>query len=97
MSDKNENLTRRHFLTLSTGVVAVSSMSLAGWGITELMVDEGPVDTWHKSVCRFCGTGCGVMIGKKKDKIVRVRGDKEAHNKGVICIKGSMLAGSFQL
>lgn len=92
MKEESVDHNRRHFLKLSTGVVAASSMSVAGWGITELLVDEGPVETWHKSVCRFCGTGCGVMLGKKGDQIIRVRGDKEAHNKGVICIKGSMLA-----
>ena len=78
-------------------MVAVSSMAFAGWGVTELLVDEGPVDSWHKSVCRFCGTGCGVMIGKKDGKIARIRGDKEAHNKEVICINGSMLAEISQL
>ncbi|MCZ6521394.1 MAG: periplasmic nitrate reductase subunit alpha, partial [Bacteroidetes bacterium] len=92
MKDTTKKVNRRHFVKLSSGVVAVSSMAFAGWGVTELLVDEGPVDSWHKSVCRFCGTGCGVMIGKKDGKIARIRGDKEAHNKGVICIKGSMLA-----
>ncbi len=97
MKDTSKKVTRRHFVKLSSGVVAVSSMAFAGWGVTELLVDEGPVDSWHKSVCRFCGTGCGVMIGKKDGKIARIRGDKEAHNKGVICIKGSMLAEISQL
>ncbi|MCZ6899566.1 MAG: molybdopterin-dependent oxidoreductase, partial [Bacteroidetes bacterium] len=97
MKDTTKKVTRRHFVKLSSGVVAVSSMAFAGWGVTELLVDEGPVDSWHKSVCRFCGTGCGVMIGKKDGKIARIRGDKEAHNKGVICIKGSMLAEISQL
>ena len=25
---------------------------------------------WDKSVCRFCGTGCGVMVATKDDKII---------------------------
>ncbi len=49
------------------------------------------VDSWNKAVCRFCGTGCGVMVGMKDGRVVDVRGDELAHNKGVICIKGSML------
>lgn len=91
--NKNENLSlsRRDFLKLTGGTVAIGGAALSGWGLTELIVDEGPVKSWHKSVCRYCGTGCGVMLGMNKDKLVRVRGDQEAHNKGVICIKGSML------
>jgi nitrate reductase (cytochrome) len=46
------------------------------------------VDSWHKGVCRFCGTGCGVMIGLKENKAVDVKGDSEAHNRGRLCIKG---------
>ncbi len=46
------------------------------------------VDGWHKSVCRFCGTGCGIQIGTNKGKVVDVRGDKYAHNRGRLCIKG---------
>ncbi|MBB3698023.1 molybdopterin-dependent oxidoreductase [Flammeovirga yaeyamensis] len=93
MSNKKDDLSlsRRDFLKLTGGTVAVGGAALSGWGLTELIVDEGPVKSWHKSVCRYCGTGCGVMLGMNKDKLVRVRGDQEAHNKGVICIKGSML------
>ncbi|GBE30179.1 periplasmic nitrate reductase precursor [bacterium BMS3Bbin04] len=44
---------------------------------------------WDKSVCRFCGTGCGIMIATKNDKIVAVKGDPAAPvNKGLNCIKG---------
>ncbi|WP_447965840.1 hypothetical protein [Nitrospira sp. Ecomares 2.1] len=27
-----------------------------------------PVDTWNKGVCRFCGTGCGMLIGVKEGR-----------------------------
>ncbi|MDR2905113.1 MAG: nitrate reductase catalytic subunit NapA [Helicobacteraceae bacterium] len=48
---------------------------------------------WDKSVCRFCGTGCGVMIATKDDKIVAVKGDPLAPvNRGINCIKGYFLA-----
>ncbi|MEN7549545.1 nitrate reductase [Rapidithrix thailandica] len=92
-----KNLQRREFIKLSTGAIAVTGMALSGWGVTELIVDEGPVESWHKSVCRYCGTGCGVKLGLTKGKVVRVKGDTAAHNKGVICIKGSTLADLTQL
>ncbi len=86
-------LDRRSFIKLAGGIVAVTALTGTGWAVTELMVNEGPVKSWHKSVCRYCGTGCGVMLGMDENKkLARVRGDEEAHNKGVICIKGSLLA-----
>ena len=99
MSEKAQadNLSRRKFLKIGTGATAVAGMALGGWGLTEIIVDEGPTRSWHKSVCRYCGTGCGVMVGMRDKKVTRIRGDLEAHNKGVICIKGSMLAELTQL
>jgi len=48
---------------------------------------------WDKSVCRFCGTGCGVMVATQNDKIIAVKGDPDAPvNKGLNCIKGYFLA-----
>ena len=47
-----------------------------------------PVDSWNKGVCRFCGTGCGMMIGVTEGKVVDVKGDEYAHNRGRLCIKG---------
>ncbi|MEH0155840.1 nitrate reductase [Limibacter armeniacum] len=92
-SDKEiHDIGRRDFVKLAGGVIAVGGLAAGGWAFTEFIVDEGPVAKWHKSVCRYCGTGCGVMLGMNKDKkLVRIRGDQEAHNKGVICIKGSTL------
>jgi len=90
--EESLKLNRRDFIRLGGGVVAVGAMAGAGWGITEIIAGQGPADTWHKSVCRYCGTGCGIMVGMKKGKVIRIRGDQEAHNKGVLCIKGSTLA-----
>lgn len=90
-------ISRRKFIKLGTGITAVGGMALGGWGLTEIIVDKSPVNSWHKSVCRYCGTGCGVMVGMREGKVTRIRGDLEAHNKGVICIKGSMLAELTQV
>ncbi|CAD7289176.1 nitrate reductase catalytic subunit NapA [Campylobacter suis] len=64
----------------SAGIAVPSSLSAAeaekGW-------------RWDKAACRFCGTGCGVMIATKEGKIVAVKGDPEAPvNRGLNCIKG---------
>ncbi len=48
---------------------------------------------WDKGVCRFCGTGCGVIVGVKNDKVVATQGDPDAPvNRGLNCIKGYFLA-----
>ena len=31
-------------------------------------------DEWKKAVCRFCGTGCGVLCGGKDGKLVAAVG-----------------------
>ncbi|NOY52279.1 MAG: nitrate reductase catalytic subunit NapA [Deltaproteobacteria bacterium] len=44
---------------------------------------------WDKAVCRFCGTGCGIMVATRNDRIVAVKGDPKAPvNRGLNCIKG---------
>jgi nitrate reductase NapA len=47
---------------------------------------------WHKSVCRFCGTGCGVQLGIADGKLVALRGDPEhPTTKGLVCAKALFL------
>jgi nitrate reductase NapA len=49
--------------------------------------------SWKKSVCRFCGTGCGVLVGIDKGRIVGVQGDPQNPvNKGLLCVKGYHVA-----
>src|SRR5262249_59864251 len=85
-------ISRREVLT-TLGVLGASvAVGAAGWGFLEGVVAlRQAVQSWHKAVCRFCGTGCGVLVGMKDGHVVDVRGDELAPNKGVICIKGSML------
>ena len=48
---------------------------------------------WDKGVCRFCGTGCGVLVGTKAGRVVATQGDPDAPvNRGLNCIKGYFLA-----
>lgn len=42
-----------------------------------------------KTVCPFCGCGCGLLLGVRDDKIVRSRGDGTSPtNRGRLCVKG---------
>ena len=48
--------------------------------------------TWTKAPCRFCGVGCGVMVGVKDGKVQAVAGDELSPvNRGLLCIKGYSL------
>jgi predicted molibdopterin-dependent oxidoreductase YjgC len=47
------------------------------------------------TVCPFCGTGCGILLGARKGKVVSARGDRRNPvNRGVLCVKGRF--GSFE-
>jgi nitrate reductase NapA len=48
---------------------------------------------WSKAPCRFCGTGCGVMVGVKAGQVVATHGDTQAEvNRGLNCVKGYFLS-----
>ena len=41
-----------------------------------------------KSVCLFCSVGCGIEIVTRAGRVLRVEGEWEEHNKGVLCVAG---------
>lgn len=48
---------------------------------------------WDKAPCRFCGTGCSVLVGTREGRVVATQGDPEAPvNRGLNCIKGYFLS-----
>ena len=71
-------LSRRDLLRILAGVGAANALGLATWGALEMIVPAGNADTWHKSVCRYCGTGCGVMVGMRDGRVTDIRGDELA-------------------
>ena len=49
---------------------------------------SGKID-WKKTPCRFCGVGCGLLVGINDGKAVAVKGDPNSSvNKGLCCVKG---------
>ncbi|WP_374632385.1 periplasmic nitrate reductase subunit alpha [Paracoccus sp. (in: a-proteobacteria)] len=89
------NLTRRDLL--KTQAVAVAA-SAAGFSLPAAAQPvAGGVESlqikWSKAPCRFCGTGCGVMVGVKEGKVVATHGDMQADvNRGLNCVKGYFLS-----
>jgi formate dehydrogenase alpha subunit len=42
-----------------------------------------------KTVCPYCGTGCGIILGARGNKVVSARGNPEqTTNRGRLCVKG---------
>ena len=55
----------------------------------EKRLPKGRSLDWKKAPCRFCGVGCGVLVGIEKGEAVAVKGDpKSPVNKGLCCVKG---------
>ncbi len=95
------SLSRRDFLKSTAASMATASLlgACTTGGEDEPLKqavggEEGNLGiTWDKAPCRFCGTGCGVLVGRKDGKVVATKGDPDCwSNKGLNCIKGYFLA-----
>ncbi len=54
---------------------------------------QDPSVKWSKAPCRFCGTGCGVTVAVKDNRVVATHGDPQAEvNSGLNCVKGYFLS-----
>lgn len=81
---------RREFLKTAAAASAASAVGIAlpSNALAAAKEAEGGWK-WDKSVCRFCGTGCGIMVATKDEQIVAIKGDPAAPvNRGLNCIKG---------
>jgi nitrate reductase NapA len=82
--------TRRDFI--KTAVAASVASSLGMWVPEEARAKAKALEEgwkWDKSVCRFCGVGCGIMMATREGRVVAVKGDPESPvNRGLNCIKG---------
>lgn len=87
------DVTRRDFLKAAAAAAALAAVSKgSGTGEAHAAVDKSGIK-WGKAPCRFCGTGCGVLVGVKDGRIVATKGDPAAPvNKGLNCIKGYFLS-----
>ncbi len=81
---------RRNFIKSSAVAAAATAAGLTVPKTLLAAAGEAEADwKWDKAVCRFCGTGCGIMVATRDDKIVAVKGDPLAPvNRGLNCIKG---------
>lgn len=94
--DQNEvtmKLSRRSFLkyAAASSAMAAATALFPGVLFADWQQQEGASGllTWKKAPCRFCGTGCGLLIGVSGERAVAVKGDPNCSvNQGLCCVKG---------
>jgi len=89
-------LTRRDFIKAQAAAAAasVAGVDLPAGAATPDAKSAGQFAIkWDKAPCRFCGTGCGVLVGTKDGRVVATQGDPDAPvNRGLACVKGYFLS-----
>lgn len=87
-------LNRRDFIRQSAKMAAMVAMGAVLPQGTGEAVPLPDGLHWQKAPCRFCGTGCGVMVGVLDGRVVAVQGDPDnAVNRGLLCAKGYHAGG----
>ena len=52
---------------------------------------------WLRSICCYCGTGCGILAQARDGVVTKVKGDPDHPvNRGRLCAKGALLPAIFE-
>ncbi len=92
------SLDRRDFIKISAVAAAAASagIPLANAAPKTMPISAGDgkdAIRWDKAPCRFCGTGCAVLVGTQNGRVVATQGDPDAEvNRGLNCVKGYFLS-----
>ncbi|SAK50030.1 Periplasmic nitrate reductase precursor [Caballeronia temeraria] len=75
-------LTHRAFIKQTAATTAAASAGITLPGMQALAQSDDI--TCSKAPCRFCGTGCGVLVGVKGNQVVVTQADPQAEvNRGL--------------
>ncbi|WP_372957662.1 nitrate reductase catalytic subunit NapA [Marinobacter sp.] len=88
-------LTRREFAKANAAVAAAAAAGLSAPAAASNLVTNRELTElkWSKAPCRFCGTGCSVMVATRDGRIVATHGDSQSEvNRGLNCVKGYFLS-----
>ncbi|MDT6964024.1 periplasmic nitrate reductase subunit alpha [Cupriavidus sp. SZY C1] len=89
------SVTRRDFIkqTAIAATASVAGIPVPGEAANFVTDSEVTKLKWSKAPCRFCGTGCGVTVAVRDNKVVATQGDPQCEvNKGLNCVKGYFLS-----
>ncbi len=86
-------LTRRDFIKTNAIAATAAAAGVTVPGVSEALTRSKDAIRWDKAPCRFCGTGCSVLVGTREGRVVATQGDPDAPvNRGLNCIKGYFLS-----
>src|SRR5215207_6046440 len=88
-------LDRRQVLKLEAAAMAALAGGMPATAVAANLVTDRAASElkWDKAACRFCGTGCSVMVATKDNRVVATHGDiKSEVNRGLNCVKGYFLS-----
>ena len=86
-------LTRRDFVKTNAIAATAAAAGITLPGLQGALAQGSDAIRWDKAPCRFCGTGCSVLVGTKDGRVVATQGDPDAPvNRGLNCIKGYFLS-----
>ncbi|MBR0567215.1 nitrate reductase catalytic subunit NapA [Azoarcus sp. L1K30] len=89
------NMDRRGFIKANAVAAAAATAGISIPVVVQAQGrnGDGTKVRWDKAACRFCGTGCSVLVGVQNGRIVATQGDPDAPvNRGLNCIKGYFLS-----
>ena len=88
-------LSRREFAKANAAAIAAAAAGLPFVSTASNLITEADMTRldWNKAPCRFCGTGCSVMVATRDNRVVATHGDVKAEvNRGLNCVKGYFLS-----
>ncbi len=86
-------MNRRDFIKTNAIAATAAAAGVTVPGVSSAISKEEIKIRWDKAPCRFCGTGCSVLVGTKDGRVVATQGDPDAPvNRGLNCIKGYFLS-----
>ena len=87
-------MNRRKFIKTNAIAATAAAAGVTLPGINSALAKAGDMNIrWDKAPCRFCGTGCSVLVGTKDGRVVATQGDPDSPvNRGLNCIKGYFLS-----
>ncbi|MBO9506163.1 periplasmic nitrate reductase subunit alpha [Thalassospira sp. A3_1] len=88
-------ISRRDALKAKAAAVAAAAAGISLPAAAQNLVTDAEHTQlkWSKAPCRFCGTGCSVMVATKDNHVVATHGDVLSPvNRGLNCVKGYFLS-----
>ena len=89
------DFTRRDVIKAQAVAAAAAAAGVSVPAAAQNLVTDADLTglKWSKAACRFCGTGCSIMVATKAGRVVATHGDSKAEvNRGLNCVKGYFLS-----